>query len=33
MTEWYTKLVSVMLNKNNEHVFLYEDGTVIVKRL
>ena len=33
MTEWYTKLVSVMLNENNEHVYLYEDGTVEVKRL
>jgi hypothetical protein len=33
MTEWHTKLVSVMLNENNEHVYLYEDGTVEVKRL
>lgn len=33
MTEWHTKLVSVKLNENNEHVYLYEDGTVEVKRL
>ncbi|MEK9695253.1 MAG: hypothetical protein VW270_05780 [Candidatus Poseidoniales archaeon] len=33
MTEWYTKLVSVMLNENNEHVYLYEDGSVEIKQL
>ena len=33
MTEWYTKLVSVKLNEDNEHVYLYEDGTVEIKRL
>lgn len=33
MTEWHTKLVSVKLNEKNEHVYLYEDGSVIIKQL
>lgn len=33
MPEWHTKLVSVLLNENYEHVYLYEDGSVEIKQL